>query len=569
MQRFIVLASAVLSAALLWPISSLAQEPEPLDTKRLEIIEDLSESLANDLVELSIAARTADMEGVGLYFADTVHGPLFPDQAGAPKPVVKWIEQHDWQAGSKAVQKLSRRDYLVGLEAWILHFSAIEDIRFKVKNSRFDDSADVIPDAATPTAKVGARGQAQIKFFIVGRDLKGRREWAKGTAQTEVRVGENGKWQFSSFAVEKLESLVATKDLFAEVSNPAGVAATRPAFGTPENSGFVWHGATAGDLNNDGWVDLFVTGHLRNYLYLNNGKGRFRDASEEAGLLFVDSGVAPVLLDYDNDGDLDVFLSVVGPQMLLENRLVPDGNLSFRDVSNSAGVAREAVGFSAVAADVNHDGHQDLYIASYNYYGRIMPDSWFRASNGRPNLLFINQGDGTFREEAAKWGVEDRRWSYAAAFADVNGDGQQDLYVTNDFGENGFYIHQGDHFADEAEARGVLDPGNGMGVQFGDYDNDGRLDLHVTNMSSTAGNRILARLFPGSSPQDNVLKKLASGNTLFRSCEDGTFRDVTSAVGGFSGGWAWGGGFIDFDNDGWEDLYTPNGFISGKSMKDT
>ena len=122
---------------------------------------------------------------------------------------------------------------------------------------------------------------------------------------------------------------------------------------------------------------------------------------------------------------------------------------------------------------------------------------------------------------------------------------------------------------DEAGLRGVLDPGNGMGVSFGDYNNDGRLDLHASNMSSTAGNRILTRLFPNAGPQDNVLKKLAAGNNLFENVGDGKFKDVTAAVGGFSGGWAWGGGFIDFYNDGWEDIYTPNGFISGKSMKDT
>jgi hypothetical protein len=76
-------------------------------------------------------------------------------------------------------------------------------------------------------------------------------------------------------------------------------------------------------------------------------------------------------------------------------------------------------------------------------------------------------------------------------------------------------------------------------------------------------------MFPGAKPTDQVLVKLASGNTLFENLGGGTFREVTADVGGLSGSWAWGGGFLDFDNDGNEDLYTPNGFISGKSMKDT
>jgi hypothetical protein len=208
-------------------------------------------------------------------------------------------------------------------------------------------------------------------------------------------------------------------------------------------------------------------------------------------------------------------------------------------------------------------------VTSYNHYGQVTPNSWTAATNGTPNLLFVSQPDGSYRECAADWGVDDRRWSYAAAFADLTGDGRPDLYVANDFGENAFFIHHGDRFRDEARERGVLDTGNGMGVSFGDYDNDGLLDLHVTNMSSTAGNRILGRLFPDSDPSNNTLKKLAAGNNLYRNLGNGYFKDVTKEVGGLSGMWAWGGGFIDIDNDGREDLYTPNGFISGKSMKDT
>ena len=129
--------------------------------------------------------------------------------------------------------------------------------------------------------------------------------------------------------------------------------------------------------------------------------------------------------------------------------------------------------------------------------------------------------------------------------------------------------HDGARFVDVAEERSITEPGFGMGVSFGDYDNDGDLDLHITNMSSTAGNRILRMLYPEGHEIRETLSKQAAGNSLYERRDDGTFREVTSEVGGLSGGWAFGGGFIDFDNDGWEDLYTPNGFVSGKSMKDT
>ncbi len=235
-------------------------------------------------------------------------------------------------------------------------------------------------------------------------------------------------------------------------------------------------------------------------------------------------------------------------------------------------MAYPAQGFSAVAADVDQDGWSDIYVTSYNQYGTVMPNSWSRATNGTPNLLFVNRGDGTFTEQAESRGVADGRWSYAASFADLDEDGDQDLYVANDFGENGYYRNEGGYFTDRAEEVGLLDPGNGMGVSVGDFDNDGRLDLHVSNMSSTAGNRILSRLFPDGVKQldeTRVLNKLAAGNTLFRNLGSGSFEDASQAAGPFGAGWAFGGGFVDFDNDGWQDLHAPNGFISGKSLKDT
>ncbi len=553
--------------------SAAGVSAQKVDRTRLEISEELSESLANDVLTLSAAARDRDLSLMANYFPPELAAKPFPSRPSETKTKVKWIGAHNWEAAdgktANASGKVTGESFLNGWSEFLNHFSEIEDARFKIKEANFDDTAKAVLGAEQPTAEIGATGKARIAFYVIGRDVSGKREWARGAFWTNVRADKNKHWQFDSFDLISFDSLVGEKDLFSEVAVPAGLGAVVPGFGTPENSGFVWHGAAAGDLNNDGWIDLFVVGTNRNYLYLNDQKGGFRDASDEAGVKITASGSAPLIFDYDNDGDADIFISAVGQQMLFENRFKQTGKLEFSDVSLESGVAKDAIGFSAVAGDVNGDGRLDVYVTSYNRYGQITPDSWFKATNGTANLLFISQPDGTFREEAAKWGVEEKRWSYAAEFADINGDGKIDLYVANDFGEKALYINKGDRFVDEAEARGVLDPGNGMGVSFGDYNNDGRLDLHATNMSSTAGNRILTRLFPNASAKDNVLKKLAAGNNLFENMGDGKFKDVTAEVGGFGGGWAWGGGFIDFDNDGWEDIYTPNGFISGKSMKDT
>jgi hypothetical protein len=549
-----------------------APEPPAAEAARLDATEDLSESLANDVLALSVAVRDRDRARVGEFFADSVLAPPFPSVAGDANPEVKWISLHGWSAAPGAdpsERPTARSGFLAAFDLFLDHFSEIEDVRFKVKGATFDAEARSIPGAPEPTAAPGAAGTANVAFYVWGRDARGRREWARGTAEARVLKPEKGVWQFTSFKVTKLDSQQAAVDLFSEVAIPAGLAATIPAYGDPSNAGFTWTGAAAGDFNGDGWLDLLVTGPTRNWLYLNRGDGTFRDASAETGLLTAASGVGPLALDFDNDGDMDIFIAGVGEQVLLENRLVPDGELVFRDVSLEMKVAVPAIGFSAAAADVNGDGRPDIYVASYNRYGQVTPDAWYRATNGTPNLFFVSQPDGTYREEAHKWGIDDRRWSYAAEFVDVDEDGKLDLYVVNDFGEKALYMRRGDRFVDEAAERGVLDPGNGMGVSFGDFNNDGRLDLHVTNMSSTAGNRILGRLFPGATPDSNVLKKLAAGNALYENVGGGRFREVTTEVGPFGGGWAWGGGFIDFDNDGWEDFFTPNGFISGKSMKDT
>jgi len=543
---------------------------QSVEISRLEVTEQLSESLANQLLDLSIAVRDGNREQTSKYFAPLLDSSPFPSQPSALKGDVKWIGSHGWTPQSvPGTPQITRDEFLSGFFVFLSHFSNIEDARFKVKLASFDDSARADLAAEVPTAISGATGKARIAFFVIGRDPEGKREWARGTADIQVSYTEAKYWNIVGFKLVTFDSMVASAELFSEVSVPAGIAVTRPAFGTPGSDGFTYRGAVAADFNNDGWIDLFVCGSEHNFLYLNDGKGHFRDVSHEVGLDNVDPCVGAVALDYDNDGDEDLFLTNIGPQMLLRNRLKEDGTLKFEDVSLKSGVARTAVGFSAAVGDVNGDGLPDIYVTSYNHYGKVVPNSWFQATNGTPNLLFINQGDGTFKEEATKWGVDDSRWSYAAEFADVNGDGKLDLYVVNDFGEKALYINKGDHFVDEARERGVLDPGNGMGVSFGDFNNDGLLDLHVTNMSSTAGNRILSRVFPTASAKDNVLKKLAAGNFLYQNMGDGHFKDVTADVGGLSAGWAWGGGFIDFDNDGWEDIYSPNGFISGKSMKDT
>ena len=278
------------------PSAARVQAPLPPESEasRLEATEDLSESLANDILELSVAVRDRDLARTGEFFADTVLGPPFPSVPGEAKPQVKWIALHDWSAGpgaDLAPRPTPRADLLAAFGAFLDHFSEIEDVRFKVKGATFDADARSVPGADQPTAVPGAEGSASVAFLVWGRDPDGRREWARGMAEARVGKREAGPWRFTSFKVVKLDSQTADVDLFSEVAVPAGLDATLPPYGEPPNVGFTWHGAAAGDWNQDGWLDLFVTGPERNWLYLNDGHGHFRDASAQTGVLAAASGV--------------------------------------------------------------------------------------------------------------------------------------------------------------------------------------------------------------------------------------------------------------------------------------
>ena len=539
---------------LLLALNAAAQAAEgPVDKDRLERVEDLSESLANQLHEFSQSLREGRWEALAAHFSPRVEVDSWPRETGAPVAVSRWVAEQSYQLDRRVE---GRAEFVAAWRDLLRPFPFVEDVRFKVKQARFD----------------GRAGRARIYFFLVGRDRQERRAWVEAKAGVDVVQQLEGGWLIQRFALEELHGRRARDELFSEVALAAGVHRVLPPFGTPGNQGFGAPGVAVADVDGNGLMDVCTTGPGGNALYINQGDGTFVDFSGPGGVRTTPPATAPLFVDFDGDTDVDLFLSSTGFQMLFENRLVPEGRLGFVDVSQRAGVAYPAQGYSAASADVNGDGRPDIYVASYNRYGIIMPDSWSRAANGTPNLLFINQGDGTFAEVAGSWGVADRRWSYAAHFGDMDEDGRQDLYVANDFGENGLYLNEGDRFREVARQRGALDPGNGMGVSLGDFDNDGRLDLHVTNMSSTAGRRILHRLFPDDAAHldgTRVLEKLASGNSLLRNQGGGRFQDVSAALGPFGAGWAFGGGFVDFDNDGWEDIHAPNGFVSGKSLKDT
>jgi hypothetical protein len=316
----------------------------------------------------------------------------------------------------------------------------------------------------------------------------------------------------------------------------------------------VGSGAAFADYDNDGDLDLYIvnsstkhdtgTGNPRNALYQNNGNSTFTDVTNEAGVGNPVWGMGAAFADYDNDGDLDLYVANYKANAFFRN----EGSGSFIKFSSKAGSIGH-VGFGSAVAwgDYDNDGYLDLYVANYLDYGKLprgdevfFPYDWY----GQSNVLLLNKGDGGFIDvtESARVGGG-FHLTLGASFADYDSDGDLDIYLANDTNQNILYRNNSDgtftntNGTDERSHTG--DIRGGMGITWGDYDNDGDLDLFVTNW-------------------------LDENNVLYRNNSDGTFTDVSAQSGIFESGLGktcWGTEFFDYDNDGDLDLFIACGHI--------
>ncbi len=345
----------------------------------------------------------------------------------------------------------------------------------------------------------------------------------------------------------------------------------------PEDMG---SGAAWGDYDGDGNLDLYLcnvaapltatpeqiaASPASNRLYRNNGDGTFTDVTDHAGVGFKGTGMGAAWGDYDNDGRLDLVITSYDRIILYRNR----GDGTFEDVSARAGLEKFR-GFWTGASwtDYDKDGNSDLYICGYvkydykrEYEGKasrqfteLVPYT-LNPSSYPPerNLLFHNNGDGTFTEVAKKAGVDnpDGR-SLSGAWADFDGDGWPDLYVANDISESKMYLnlHNG-RFKDISHQAWVDEYRGSMGLAIGDWDRDGDLDIFITHW--------IAQQFALFSNLRFTKGANAPGRLRFQDVADmvGVGQITLSFIG-------WGTSFFDYDNDGQLDLLT----ILGSTFQD-
>ncbi|MEM7349248.1 MAG: VCBS repeat-containing protein [Acidobacteriota bacterium] len=325
-----------------------------------------------------------------------------------------------------------------------------------------------------------------------------------------------------------------------------------------------YHGLSLGDVNGDGLEDLYLAnpGGLPNRLFVQNPNGTVTERSADAGVDWMTTTMSSLFVDLDNDGDQDLIVGS-SPQIVMEN----DGQGQFEPRQTLPGTA---IATSIVAADPDADGDLDLYVCYYSSNG---PVPIHDANNGPPNTLWRNDGDWNFSNVTRDIGLDENnaRFSFAAAWEDYDNDGDQDLYVANDYGRNNLYRNDGGRFRDVAPQAEVEDISAGMSVTFGDYNRDGWMDLYVSNMFSSAGNRITyqRRFNPAAQGAERAtFQRHARGNSLFRGGPDGRFTDVSEEAGVTMGRWAWASLFMDIDNDGLEDLVVANGNLTNDNPKD-
>ena len=493
----------------------------------------------------------------------------------------------------------------VSREELVLWRPLLDDVEY-FEHAKFYVIRGLLDESGRLETEVGFEALARVAEDRIWLRGELTVTWATGPSLEE---GGPPTWSIVGWRSEELKSMSVDRPLFAEVLDhtlePEALLAARrsiheelvleylldqdafesptPFFHIPSTDRHP--GVAVTDLDQDGFDDVYVMAQWgRNQFFRNRGDGTFEEIAGQIGLDLADHTSSALFADFDNDGDLDVFL---GRTLVPSVYMVNEGG---RFVDRSAELIDgplPALVSSVSAVDYDGDGLLDLYLSTYAAGMRVpsqmqmayLPgmdglELWqFRLSDenhvmtnrfGPPNVLLRNQGGGRFAR-VENTALKLFKNTYQATWADYDNDGDMDVYVVSDFAPNNLYRNDGaGGFTDVTDETGTADIGFGMGASWGDFDEDGLLDLYVTNMHSKAGLRITAQM----NEIDPKFGRMARGNSLFRNNTAG-FEHVSSlerpGLLVEAAGWGWGSQFVDLDNDSDLDLYALSGYYTAPS----
>lgn len=422
--------------------------------------------------------------------------------------------------------------------------------------------------------------RAEVWIQVEGADPEGRLQTVTQQKQL-VLVQENGSWKIQADDSGPLETIPVPEARFADETQHRGLWFKHEPRSVIDRHGrqqmYIYgSGIAVVDLNADGWEDLVLLSGDRVEVFENH-EGFFEHASEDWGVGHSMKGVLTVVVpfDLDNDGDKDL---LVGRELAQPVLFRNDAGKLVR--VKESGIRSTGRTISASAADFDGDGWVDIFLANHNDVFWDAPDPPGSAENAEADQLFLNNGDGTFRDATRHARVANRGWSLAPAAADYDLDGDVDIFVGNDFGDDRLYRNDGNgRFEEVSSDIGIDKPVASMSADWGDFDSDGDFDLFVGGMNSGSAwvleaptfriERVPYLLDLAFRPYVRAaVREWFRGNRFYENLGDGTFREISSGTGTENSGWAWGTVWLDFDNDGRLDLYGANGMVSGPDEDD-
>lgn len=518
-----------------------------------------------------------------------------------------FVETTAWPIDQEAAAKANPWLPLVKLNAqW-------ETIKFGVVSGDFDGEDRERFIFHTKSEGRGRSDSEDSKPLLYGfkgvQDLVFKKEagrWAlEEWRQLELKLIRSPYQLFEDVLADSLPDADALKKAQRSYMDEITLATSKSGtFELPDDKYVKWATLTADhvfpsvavvDYDNDGFDDLFLTARWGpTQLLRNQGDGTFKDVSKGSGLEFDYLVNCALFVDLDNDGDSD---AIIGRSMEPAVYLINEGGI-FKDQTaelSDLDSHKQYFVSGISACDVNRDGLTDIYLSTYpplakqdtgfehvflNEFERkkyiklkAEKDRWVDTP-GTANVLLMNRGQGKLERVPYDEVLSQWRRSYQAVWADIDQDGDDDLYVCNDFAPDALIRNDTPPGATDPIFEDITDErlkqdgvGFGMGASFGDFDQDGDLDLYVSNMFSKAGNRIFNKL----DSVDERLKAAAAGCFLYVN-EDGKLTHSDPKRGGFAVnqvGWSYGGQWTDLDNDGKLDLYVPTGFYTAPKELDT